>query len=139
MVSRVLVPVDGSEMGEHALEYALEVFPDGDITVLHVVGGPSPMWGEAAGLALADDIQEKANELAASAFERAEEIAAENDQEISTTVQLGHPARVIVNRAEDYDTVVIGAHGGTLADRLIVGNVAETVFRRSPVPVIVVR
>jgi nucleotide-binding universal stress UspA family protein len=41
--------------------------------------------------------------------------------------------------AEGYDTVVVGSHGGSLADRLFVGNVTEKVFRRSPVPVTVVR
>ena len=51
----------------------------------------------------------------------------------------GHPARAIINRAEEFDTVVIGSHGGTLVDRLFVGDVAQKVFRRSPVPVTVVR
>ncbi len=43
MISRILVPMDGSEMSERALEYALEVHPNTEITVLHVVGEPSPM------------------------------------------------------------------------------------------------
>jgi nucleotide-binding universal stress UspA family protein len=59
--------------------------------------------------------------------------------ELDTEVALGHPVRAILNRADDYDTVVVGSHGGTVAERLFVGNVAEKVFRRSPVPVTVVR
>ncbi|WP_312908027.1 universal stress protein [Natronosalvus caseinilyticus] len=139
MISRILVPVDDSEMAEHALEHALEVYPDAEVTVLHVVGEPSPMWGEAAGLALADDLEAAADASAEPVLERAETIAADHEREITTTVQLGHPARAIVNQAEDYDVVVLGSHGGSLVDRVIVGNVAETVFRRSPVPVTVVR
>ena len=141
MVSRVLVPMDGSEMSEHALEYTLEAFPEAEITVLHVVGEPSPMWGAAAGLALADDLEEAADEHARPVFDRVREIAAEAGREdnLETTVALGHPVRAILNRADDYDTIVIGSHGGTVAERLYVGNVAETVFRRSPVPVTVVR
>lgn len=139
MISRVLVPIDGSEMAEHALEYALEVFPDAEITVITVVGEPSSMWGEATGLALADNLETAAQDLAKPTLERAEEIAAQYDQEITTTVQVGHPVRAILKRLENYDTVVIGSHGGSLIDRLVVGNVAETIFRRSPVPVIVVR
>lgn len=46
---------------------------------------------------------------------------------------------MIINRAEGFDTVVIGSHGGSLANRLFVGSVAENVVRRSPVPVTVVR
>ncbi|EMA40563.1 universal stress protein [Halobiforma nitratireducens] len=141
MVDDVLVPMDGSEMSEQALEYALEVFPDADITVLHVVGEPSPMWGAATGLALADDLEEAADERATEVFERAREIVddAGTDVGLDTAVELGHPVRAIVTTAGEYDTVVIGSHGGTIADRIFVGNVAEKVFRRSPVPVVVVR
>jgi nucleotide-binding universal stress UspA family protein len=126
-------------MGELALEYAIEAFPEAEITVLHVVGEPSPMMGEATGLALADDVDEAAQNLATEVFGRAHEIAAKYDTEIATDVEIGHPVRAILNRADDFDTVVIGSHGGSVADRLFVGNVAERIFRRSPVPVTVVR
>jgi nucleotide-binding universal stress UspA family protein len=139
MVSSVLVPMDDSEMADRALVYALEAFPDAAVTVLHVVGEPSGMLGRATTLALADDIESAARAHAESVLERAEEIAAEHDREVETVVEMGHPARAIVDRASDYDTIVIGSHGGSLADRLFVGDVARRVFRRSPVPVTVVR
>lgn len=142
MVSRVLVPMDDSEHAGQALEYALDTFPEATITVLHVVGVPSSMMGEATAIALADDIEETATELAEPVFERAREIAREHDREIATTVGMGHPARTIVDRAGDYDTIVIGAHGAdwTRATRqFLVGNVAETVSKRAPIPVVLVR
>jgi nucleotide-binding universal stress UspA family protein len=139
MISEILVPMDGSEMAEHALEYALENHPDADVTVLHVAGEPGPMWAAATTLALADDLEEAAAEKAEPVFERASEIAAERDATVETAVAVGSPARAILNRVDDYDAVVVGSHGGSLADRLLVGNVAQSVFRRSPVPVTVVR
>lgn len=139
MIARVLVPMDDSGMAERALRYALEVHPDAEIAVLHVVGEPSPMMGRAVRLALEEDIEQVAEEHADAVFERARGIAAEYDAEIETAVGYGSAARVIVDRAEQFDAVVLGSHGGTLADRLFVGNVAERVFRRSPVPVTVVR
>ena len=141
MISRILVAMDDSEMSERALEYVLEAHPNTEITILHVIGEPSPMWGEATGIALADNIEEAAEEHAQSVFDRARELAADADGnvELDTEVALGHPVRAILSRADDYDTVVIGSHGGTIAERLFVGNVAEKVFRRSPVPVTVVR
>jgi nucleotide-binding universal stress UspA family protein len=139
MISRVLVPMDGSEMAERALRYALENHPDAEVTVLTVVGEPSGMFGQATAIALADDPGASAGEHAEPVFERAHEIAAEYDAEVDTDVGTGHPARGILNRATEFDAVVIGSHGGSLADRLLVGNVAEKVFRRSPVPVTVVR
>ena len=91
------------------------------------------------GLALEDDLEAAAEERAKEVFDRAREIAAEHDVEISTVVRVGQPTRAILNRADDFDAVVIGSHGGSVADRLYVGNVAQKVFRRAPVPVIVVR
>ncbi|SFG83998.1 Nucleotide-binding universal stress protein, UspA family [Halopelagius inordinatus] len=139
MISRVLVPMDDSEMSERALKYALEAHPDAEITVLTVVGEPSTMWGEAAAIALADDVERTAKKFAREILDRAEEIASENDAEITTDVRVGNPARSILDRAEEFDTVVVGSHGGTMAERLLVGNVAQKVVRRSPVPVTVVR
>ena len=126
-------------MARRALEYALENHPDADITVLHVVGGPSTMGGVATALALEEDLEAVAQEHAREVFDGARDLAAEYGVEVTTEVQLGHPARAVLNRADDFDAVVIGTHGGSVADRLVVGDVARKVFRNSPVPVIVAR
>jgi len=139
MISRVLVPMDDSEMAQRALEYALENHPDADITVLSVVGGPSAMGGVATALALEEDLEEAAQERAQEVFDDARDLAATYDVEVTTEVRLGHPARAILNRADDFDAVIIGSHGGSVADRLVIGNVAQKVFRNSSVPVIVAR
>jgi len=131
--------MDDSTMAREALRWALETYPEAEVTVLHVVGGPSPMGGRATRLALAADTDQAAENLAEDVFHAAREIAAEYDAEITTVVQMGHPAREIIKEAEGYDSVVIGAHSGSVAQRLFVGNFAEKVFRNSPVPVTVVR
>ncbi|ELZ31398.1 UspA domain-containing protein [Halogeometricum pallidum JCM 14848] len=139
MISRILVPMDDSEMARRALEYALENHPEAAITVLHVVGEPSLMGGAATALALEEDIEEAAEEHSKAVFEGARELAAEYDAQITTEVQMGHPARAILNRADDFDAIVLGSHSGSLVDRLVVGNVAQKVVRQSPIPVIVAR
>ena len=141
MLSRIIVPMDDSAHAANALEYALENHPEAEITVLHVVGVPSMMMGEATGLALEDDLSEAAADRAKPVFERARETVDERDRKINTTVGIGHPARNILDRAEDYDTIVLGAHGADWSRatrRFLVGNVAETVSKRSPVPVTIV-
>ena len=142
MLTRLLVPMDDSEYAAHALEYALENHPEAEVTVLHVVGVPSMMMGEAVGLMLEDDLDEAAETLAEPVFERARATAADYDREIDTIVGVGHPARNVIDRADDYDTVVVGAHGADrdrATRRFLVGNVAETVSKRAPVPVVIVR
>lgn len=139
MTSRVLVPMDDSELSEQALRYALETHDDAEITVMHVVGGPSSMLGEATALALEEDIEAAAEEHASEVLDWARDIATEYDRDIEAVIEMGRPAHAIVDRAEAFDTVVIGSHGSSLAERLFVGNVAQTVFRRCPVPVTIVR
>ncbi len=142
MPSDILVAMDDSIHAERALEYALESYPDATVTVLHVVGVPSMLMGEAAGLALAADLEDAASERAEPVFERARAIAADLDHEIRTSEAVGHPARTIVDRAANYDLVVLGSHGADwrrATRRFLIGNVAETVVKRAPVPVVVVR
>jgi nucleotide-binding universal stress UspA family protein len=137
MVDRVLVAMDGSKITERALEFALEAYPDADVTVLTIIGEPSGMMGEAVGLVF-EESRERGIEPARVVLDRAREIASE-DRELEGIIGYGSPATEIVTRAEEFDTVVIGHHEGSVADRLFVGNVAHKVVRNSPVPVTVVR
>ncbi|MFD1640319.1 universal stress protein [Halohasta litorea] len=142
MVSRILVPMDNSSMAERALEYAIEMYADPEITVLHVVGSATMMMGDAVSLALEDDIDAAAEARAEPVFERAQRLADEHGVDIDTAVGVGDPARAIVNRAQNYDAVVMGSHGKhseDIARGFLIGNVAQKVFRRSPVAVTTVR
>jgi nucleotide-binding universal stress UspA family protein len=133
--------MDDSDHAGEALVYALENHREADVTVLHVVGVPSMMMGETTALALEDDISEAAAERAQPVFERAWEIADEYDHDIETIVGIGHPGRNILDRAENYDMIVVGAHGedwNRVTHRFLVGNVAEMVSKRSSVPVTIV-
>ncbi len=142
MLSQILVPMDDSEHAGHALAYALDNHPDAEVTVLHVIGVPSMMMGESVGLALEEDFDEAAAERAQPVFERAREVAAERDRTVDTIVGVGHPVRNVLDRAADYDAIVLGAHGedwSRATRQFLVGNVAEAVSKRSPTPVTIVR
>jgi nucleotide-binding universal stress UspA family protein len=139
MTPRLLVAMDDSEMAEYALQYAFEMHPEAEISVQHVVGEPSGMMGKVMSIALEDNIQEAADKQAESVLRRANRVAEDYEKTIETIVDIGTPAKAIITRAEDFDTVIIGSHGGSFADRLFVGNVAQKVFQHSPVPVTVVR
>ncbi|MEF8787282.1 MAG: universal stress protein [Haloarculaceae archaeon] len=142
MVEKFLVPVDGSETATDALDYAVENYPDASITALHVVD-PS-QFGTAVsieGAATYTDVREtresRAEELLAEMSER----AAERGVSIETDYVVGEVARSIVEYIDenDFDHVVMGSHGRSGATRVLLGSVAESVTRRSQVPVTVVR
>lgn len=138
MTFRVLVPMNCSERAKEALEFAIETYPDAEITVLNVIGVPTWHMGNAAGLALSDNPSETAETQTERIFTHARELAARHGTEIDTITDIGSPSRAIINQAGDFDTVIIGNHRRNLSSRLLVGNVAVTVARRSPIPVTIV-
>ncbi len=50
----------------------------------------------------------------------------------------GLAAEVILKEAEKHDLLVLGTHGRTGLDRLLLGSVAREVARRSPKPLLLV-
>ena len=140
----VLVPLDYGDLSKKALEYALTTHPDADVTALHVIDFRSSDLGP-GGFGTApnawDDWLAEAREHADALMEEADAVAAEHDAEIATETVVGEDASSIVTYAEEHDVdqIVIGSHGRSLPARLLLGSVSETVVRRAPVPVTVVR
>lgn len=145
---RFLVPVDGSPLSRQALEYVLTEHDPEAVTVLHVIDPSEPAFSALEEV----DVREQPIHGSEEWYERAETAAEElladvcretpmDDVDVETVIEVGEPPQVIVDRAEagDFDHVLLGSHGRTGLDRLLLGSVAERVARRSPVPVTVVR
>jgi nucleotide-binding universal stress UspA family protein len=144
MSTSVLVPMTYGPLSETALRHALETSPDAELTALHVVDfrssdlGPGG-WGDTPNEW--DDWLADAREHADALFDDARAVAAEYDREITTETTVGEDASSIVAYAEEHDpdVVVIGSHDRSAPARFLLGSVAETVVRRSPVPVVLVK
>ncbi|ELY45472.1 universal stress protein [Natronorubrum tibetense] len=146
MPSRILVPVDGSTLSLRALRHALREFPDADVTAYHVVDlfDPDPPGaGESSYEPMlgTEEWYRYVGELRDRIFDDVAAVAADYDRSVETDSDVGDPARLVLEYATDepVDHVVIGAHGRPEPQRPIYGSVAETVTRRSPVRVTVVR
>lgn len=142
MPKRILVPVDGSPQSHRALEYAVAEHPDASFIVLHVVN-PSQMAyaTDPSGMDYWEDWYESAQDRAAEILEEAEGVVEAAAASVASAIEVGSPARVIVDYAEekDADLIVMGSHGRSGVSRILLGSVAETVVRRAPCPVTVVR
>ena len=138
---RVLIPYDGSEQAEAALEYAGKIHGDDEIVLLYVLDYVEAGYRAAPEAALAGYWEEWYDEAEASGEELLAEAATAFDTDVETNVVAGSPARAIIEFVDDgsIDAVVIGSHGREGLSRILLGSVAETVVRRSPVPVTVVR
>ena len=144
MTDHVLVPVDDSEKSIDALEFACTEYPNASITALHVVD-PGDFYAatgvEGGAMANYEQIKAHHENYAEEILESAREQAADLGREIETKQLVGGVSRTIVEYAADHgvDHIAVGSHGRTGASRILLGSVAETIARRSPVPVTIVR
>ncbi|WP_327052158.1 universal stress protein [Halomicrococcus gelatinilyticus] len=142
MGKHVLVPIDGSEQATKALEHALAEFPDADVTVLNVIDPIDVGYSSTVGMpGYSEEWYEESKENAERLFEDAQATADEHGVTLVTETELGRPSQVIVRYADenDVDQIIMGSHGRSGVSRILLGSVAETVVRRSPIPVTVVR
>lgn len=137
VIRTILCPTDFSLGAEDALRHALffaRTF-GARLHLVHVDAAPSVELPGASGIE--EDRRAAVNaQLEALAGRHADE-----GVEITTEVLHGTPYEAIVANAAvvDADLIVLGTHGRTGIERVLVGSVAERVVRLSPVPVVTVR
>ncbi|MFB6192124.1 MAG: universal stress protein [Haloarculaceae archaeon] len=142
MTERILVAFDESPQATGALRRTLERSPEAEIHVLHVTDPREWMGSDGMGSGYYSEAAfERARESAEALLEEAERIAGEYDTTVTTATREGRAASAVVEYAEEHDVdhVVLGSHGRTGLSRFLLGSVAETVARRSPVSVTIVR
>ena len=134
MYDRILVPTDGSQGANTALEHGIEIASQWDATVhaLYVVDTRLARSGPAL---------ETLRREGRRAVRDVEVAGTEAGLPVVTDIVEGNPHEEILAyvAANDIDMVVMGTHGRTGLDRVFMGSVAERVGRRSPVPVLTVR
>ncbi|MFB6270319.1 MAG: universal stress protein, partial [Halobacterium sp.] len=134
-MTKILVPIDGSEQSKEALEYALEHFKDADITAINVIDPIEAGYtAQATVPGYSEEWFEQAKDAAEELFDEAQETADEYDHDLDTVTEVGRPSRAIVDYADeqDVDHIVMGSHGRSGVSRILLGSVAESVVRRSP-------
>ena len=141
MTDKALVAFDGTPLSERALRYAFETFPDASVTSIYVIDPvDSVIDVEAGGLPVAEEWYDNAQDRANSIHATATDLAAAHGTDLDTVTEIGRPATAILDYAgeNDVDQIVIGSHGRSGVDRVLLGSVAERVTRRAQIPVAVV-
>ncbi|MCX7601902.1 MAG: universal stress protein [Meiothermus sp.] len=148
LFERILAPVDGSEAGRPAFKMAdqLATILDAELQILHVVPPlPAPMVGPYVGNMTAfnwEDTLRAMEEQGEAIVENARKLAkAPRIKTALLKAQTRREADVIVDFARDSraDLIVMGTHGRTGLERLLLGSVAEGVAHHAPVPLLLVR
>lgn len=141
-IQTVLVPFDASAMAKRALEYTLDQFPDVSVTAVYVAYPTNDGFSTSESpFEVSDDWSDERADHVNSVLSTAKAVGNEQDRSVETESIDGTPADAIVEYAEDnsFDHVVVGSTGRDGLARLLLGSVAETVIRRSPVSVTVVK
>jgi len=142
-IRKILYATDFSESSAPASDYALTLakLAGAEVHVLHVIGE------------FADQRKSMIQPEAMAMLEREVEVHAVKEMEAfckarfagrtayTTEVVLGIPFQEIIKKARDIaaDLIVVGTHGRTGLEHVIVGSTAERLVRRSPIPVLTVR
>ena len=138
--AHLLVPLDFSDSTTQILESALRVLGDGGrVTLLHVVEWlPVVQEGSFGVYAHRKDI-DKIKQLSREKLETM--AAAHPDVDMSAVVREGKPATTILAAVDELapDLIVMGTHGRSRLDHLLIGSVAERVVRKAPCAVLLAR
>ena len=135
---RVLVPTDGSDGARTAAEHGIELAAASGAALDAVyVLDTNAIGYELASTTIRDALEERGQR----SVQQVLELAADADLQVETAVLHGTIARSIVDYADEHDAdcIVMGTHGRTGAERVLLGSVAERVVRLAGVPVIGVK
>ena len=139
---RFLVPIDLSEYANQALDYAVNLADklDARLMLLHVIQS-IPWGGVDMGVTLpytyAQDLEAEIMQSMESALTRVTAAGLEGE----IVVVHGIPFHEIIETAKtrQVDLIIMGTHGRTSLQYVLLGSVAEKVVRLAPCPVLVAR
>ncbi|MDY7082954.1 MAG: universal stress protein [Halobacteria archaeon] len=136
MYDNILVPTDGSEGADRAVDYALELaeLSDSKIHILFVIDEmiyEHPWVGENLDF---EAMEEAAKDDMRDMIHR----ATEKDLESVAKVKVGYPPDEIIEYAEekDIDIIVMGYHGEGGAEEHLIGGTTKKVLSNSKIPVL---
>jgi nucleotide-binding universal stress UspA family protein len=137
MLSRILVPLDGSPIAESVLPQVVELanLRKAEVVLLrvalaHTLPGTNPA-----------DAQVRAVESAQGYLAKVETGLAAQGIAVQSAVRYGHAAEEILDhtRTNGIDLIAMSTHGRSGFRRWVLGSVAENVARHAPVPVLLLR
>ena len=150
MYKKVLVPLDGSELGECTLSHVKNLAKDGsvgEVTLLNVVKFDIP-W-ELGRSENPEGIHFDINEIREQSFAKSRKYLADKEAQLvsegvkvnTESLEGNRPADNITDYAQkkDMDLIIIGTHGYTGLKKLMMGSVAFAVLHQSHVPVLLIR
>ena len=148
MISRILVPTDGSKAAQKAVTYAVEIAKQLKATViaLSVIDNRSliaqTVPAEEAARHVIEPIEDYLREAAEGYTGEVKKLCDKNGVSSKTVITAGHPVEGIVKEAAraKADMIIMGSHGKSALAQAVLGSVTYGVIHKeTKIPVLIVR
>jgi universal stress protein A len=142
-INNIICPVDFSEVSNNAVSYAAELARNSNAAIVLLTVLPEN-YTNAYGvyemvLDMKSEMKKEAEANIAKLSARLKEESGKSN--IIGSVVEGDAADSIIDAAKKHnaDLIVMGSHGRKGLGRLLMGSVAEVVFRNAPCPVMIIK
>lgn len=142
MYSKILMPTDGSSLSAKAIEQGLELAKslNAQVTFVYVVEDPTrTFWISPEAVPYGPELIEDLKRAGHKALQAAIQMAEQAGVSAQSKLLEGRPIEAILDEAKNHDLIVMGTHGRSGINRLLLGSVTEGVLHRSEKPVLVIR
>jgi len=148
MITKILVPIDGSKMSHKAAKYAVELAKQAgaSLTLLSVIDKrflvEQTVSASASPTHVKESIEDYLKQSAQASADEIEKVCKRNRIQSKTVIRTGHPVEEIVNEARrsKADLIVMGSHGKSALRAAVLGSVTYGVIHKdTKIPVLIVR
>lgn len=148
MISKILVPVDGSKVSQKAAKFAVYLAKQtgASLTLLSVNDTrflvEQTVSASVSPTHVTESIEDFLKQAAQFGTDAVVKLCERNRIPYSVTVRKGHPVEEIVNEAtkSKADLIVMGSHGKSALKAAVLGSVTYGVMHKnSKIPVLIVR
>ena len=148
MISKILVPTDGSKTAQKATRYAVDLAKEikASVIVLSVIDERSLIAQTVpaldAPIHIIEPIQDYLRETAERLTGEIKKLCDKNGIRSKTVIRIGHPVEEIVKEAEKskVNLIVMGSHGKSALAAAVLGSVTYGVIHKdTKIPVLIVR
>jgi nucleotide-binding universal stress UspA family protein len=144
MYNRIVIPLDGSDVAEQALDPAIEMarLMHLPVHLVRVLDAHPQDFASVYGsfvMPIDSGELEAEREAAGQYLTETARLLEQGGQVITHELKYGPAQNGIVESLRDGDLLVIASHGRSGMSRWFLGSVAESVIRQSTVPVLLIR
>jgi nucleotide-binding universal stress UspA family protein len=141
MLSKILVPVDGSEYSLRALDTAIYLAKkiDANLTGMHVIENLPTVYVESQ--KVLNDLLAKYRAESENILDKCKQIAEKSGVKIETVIAEGDAASNIVVYARNggFDTIIMGSRGVGSFKEIVLGSVSNKVLHHAKCSVMIVK